>query len=150
MFFRLKRITISDQEDLYVSVVCQRVIESDGLPIYQDCIHLRMRDAARFDDVLYRSLFAQTTFNGSTAGFRAKKKSRSPRKRSRTLNGFALIRDSRVGVSVLKGGRTRATLELVRSQRFIFAEITIDLPPVQVATGIHDFPAVAAKNFLKL
>ena len=78
------------------------------------------------------------------------KKSRSPRKRRRTLNSFTLIRDSRVGVSVLKGGRTRATLELARSERFIFAEITIDLPQAQAATGIRDFPSVAAENFLKL
>ena len=74
MFFRLIRVTIADRKDLYVCVVCQRVIKTDGLPIHQDCIHLRMRDATRFDDVLDRSLFAQTTFNGSTAGFRPKKK----------------------------------------------------------------------------
>jgi len=33
-----------------------------------------MRDAARLDDILDRSLFAQTTFNSSTAGFRPNKK----------------------------------------------------------------------------
>src|SRR5262249_11447675 len=66
-----------------------------------------------------------------------------------TLNGFTSIYDSRVGVSVLKGSRTRTTLELARPERFIFAEITIDLPPSQTAAGIHDLPAVAPEDFLK-
>ena len=73
MFVRVTRVIIADREDLYVCVVCQRVIKADELPIHQDCIHLRMREAARFDDVLDRSLFAQTTFKGSTAGFRLNK-----------------------------------------------------------------------------
>src|SRR4029077_2051121 len=68
---------------------------------------------------------------------------------SRTLNGFTSIDDSRVGVCVLKGSRTGTTLELARPERFIFAEITIDLPPPQTAPGIHDLPAVAPEDFLK-
>ena len=65
------------------------------------------------------------------------------------MNGFTSIYDSRVGVCVLKGSRTGTTLELAGAERFIFAKITIDLPPPQTATGIHDLPAVAPENFLK-
>src|SRR5438874_9448998 len=65
------------------------------------------------------------------------------------LNGFTSIYDARVGVCVLKGSRARTTLELAGPERFIFAEITIDLPLPQTATGIHDLPAVAPEDFLK-
>ena len=74
MFFRWHRGTISDRKNLYICIVRQRLIKTDGLPIHQDRIHLRMRDTARFDDILDRGLFSQTTFNGSSAGFRAEKK----------------------------------------------------------------------------
>src|SRR5215470_4792751 len=66
------------------------------------------------------------------------------------VNGFTLIDDSCVGVSVLKSGRTGPTLELAGTERFIFAEVTIDLPLAQTAAGIHDLPAVASEDFLKL
>ena len=65
------------------------------------------------------------------------------------MNGFTSIYDSRVGVCVLKGSRTRTTLELAGPERFIFAEITIDLPLPQAAAGIHDLPAAAPEDFLK-
>src|SRR6266700_8269974 len=82
--------------------------------------------------------------------FERRKKSRSPRKRSRTMNGFTLISNPRVGISVLKWSRTRTTLELAGPERFIFAEITIDLPLPQTAAGIHDLPAAAPEDFLKV
>jgi hypothetical protein len=40
-------------------------------------------------------------------------------------------------------------LELAGPERFIFAEITIDLPSPQAAPGIHNFPPVAPEDFLK-
>src|SRR5215475_15687097 len=82
--------------------------------------------------------------------FEPRKKWRSPWKHNRTLNCFTSIYDSRVGVCVLKGSRTRTTLELSGAERFIFAEITIDLPSPQTAAGIHDLPAVAPEDFLQL
>src|SRR5262245_8748894 len=82
--------------------------------------------------------------------FDPRKKWRSPWKRSQTVNAFTLIRDSRFGVSVLKSSRTRATLKLAGPQRFIFAEITIDLPSPQPAAGVHDLPVVATEDFLQL
>src|SRR5262249_2770124 len=82
--------------------------------------------------------------------FDPRKKSRSPWKRSRTVNAFTLIHNSRIGVSVLKSRRTWTTLELAGPERFIFAEITIDLPSPQAAAGIHDLPAVAPEYLLKL
>src|SRR5215471_14139099 len=82
--------------------------------------------------------------------FDPRKKSRSPRKRSRTVNAFTLIHNLRVGVSVFKSRRTRATLELAGPERLIFAEITIDLPSPQAAAGIHDLPTVAPEYLLKL
>jgi len=66
------------------------------------------------------------------------------------LNGFTSIYDSRVGVCVLKGSRTGTTLELAGAERFIFAKITIDLPPPQTAAGIHNLPSAAIEDFLKL
>ena len=74
MLFRWQRVLVSDRKDLQICVVFQRVIQTNELPIHLDSIHLRMRDAARFDDILDRILFAQTAFNGSTAVFRTKKK----------------------------------------------------------------------------
>ena len=68
------RVTIFDRKNLHVCVVCQRVIKTDGLPIHQDSIHFRMRDAARFDDILDRGFFVQTPFDRSIAGFRVEKK----------------------------------------------------------------------------
>src|SRR5882757_10359087 len=81
--------------------------------------------------------------------FDPRKTLRSPCKRSRTLNGFTSIYDSRLGKCVLKGSRTRTTLELAGPERFIFAEITIDLPSPQAAAGIHDLPTAAPEDFLK-
>ena len=68
------RVRIFDRKNLHLCVARQRVIKTDGLPIHQDRIHLRMRDAARFDDIFDRRLFVQTPFNRSIAGFRAEKK----------------------------------------------------------------------------
>src|SRR5262245_753646 len=82
--------------------------------------------------------------------FDPRKKSRSQRKRSRTLNAFTLIHNLRVCVSVVKSRLTPTTLELAGPERFIFAEITIDLPSPQSAAGIHDLPAVAPEYLLKL
>ena len=80
--------------------------------------------------------------------FDPRKKSRSPWKCRRTANGFTSINDPCISVSVFKSSRSRSTLELAWAKRFIFAEIAVHLPAAQAATGIHDFPAIAAKNFL--
>src|SRR5207248_9283618 len=85
----------------------------------------------------------------ASRAFDPRKTLRSPWKQSRSLNGFTSIYDPRVGVCVLKSGRTWSSLELAGPERFIFAKITIDLPPPQTATGIHDLPAVAPEDFLK-
>ena len=60
------------------------------------------------------------------------------------MNGFTSIYDSRVGVCVLKGSRTRTTLELAGPERFIFAEITIDLPSPQSAADV--LPVVRSED----
>src|SRR5438552_10061871 len=66
------------------------------------------------------------------------------------VNGFTSLRDPRVCVRVLEGGRARTAHEFPRAERFIFAKIAVDLPSAQTAAGIHDFPPVAAENLLHL
>src|SRR5207247_9896906 len=67
----------------------------------------------------------------------------------RTSKGCRSIWHPGVWVCILTGSRTRTSLALAGPERFIFAEITIDLPLPQTAAGIHDFPAVAPEDFLK-
>src|SRR5437899_6556780 len=77
-----------------------------------------------------------------------RKKSRSPWKCRRAVNGFTSIEDACVGISVLKGGCARSSHEFTGSKRLIFAEIAVYLPAAKAATGIHDFPPSAVKNLL--
>ena len=53
----MNRATIRDREQLYVSVVVQRVIKTDWLFIDEDQINLRVWNATRLDDVFYGRLF---------------------------------------------------------------------------------------------
>src|SRR5436190_21683972 len=79
----------------------------------------------------------------SILNFGPRKKSKSPRKVSRTVNGFTSVDDSRTGIGVLERGCARTALELSGPEWFIFAKITVDLPATQTAAGIHNFPAIA-------
>src|SRR5689334_18100011 len=83
----------------------------------------------------------------ASLAFDPRKILRSPLKRRQTLNGFTSIYDSCVGVRVLERSGARTALELSGAERFIFAEITIDLPSPQTAAGIHDLPPVAPEDF---
>src|SRR5437773_9998387 len=83
----------------------------------------------------------------STRVLRPKKKVRSPWKLSRTVNGFTLLHDSRVGVSVLKGGCTRSSHEFTWSERLIFAGVTVHSPSPQTTSGIHNLPPSAREDF---
>src|SRR4029077_3799059 len=77
-----------------------------------------------------------------------RKKSRSPCKSSRTVNGFTSIHDSRFGVSVLKRSCAWSPHEPAGPERLIFSVVAVDLPSAQTASGIHDFPAIAAEYLL--
>src|SRR5437763_13612910 len=85
----------------------------------------------------------------SLRNFGPREKSKSTRELSRAVNGFTSFKNSRVGIGVLGGGRARTTLELSGPEWFVLAQITIDLPSPETAAGVHDFPAITSKNFLK-
>src|SRR5437867_13379631 len=84
----------------------------------------------------------------SARALRPRKKARSPWKLSRTVNGFTLLHDSRIGVSVLKGGCTRSPHEFTWSERLILAVVTVHLPSPQTTSGIHNLPSGAAEDLL--
>src|SRR6266487_7198814 len=77
-----------------------------------------------------------------------RKKGRSPWKLSRTVKDLTSFLDSRVGIGVFKCSSTWPGHEAAGTERFIFAIVTIDLPPAQAAARIYNFPSRAAKNFL--
>src|SRR5204862_5610550 len=67
---------------------------------------------------------------------------------SRTRKELTSFLDSRAGIGVFKCSSTWSSHEAAGTKRFIFAIVTIDLPPAQAAARIHDFPSRAAKNVL--
>ena len=73
MFLRAGRATVCDRKYLHFCIAGQGVIKSHFPLIHQDRVHLWMRNAARFDHILYRSFLAEAAFNGSSAGFGAEK-----------------------------------------------------------------------------
>src|SRR5438034_10426250 len=76
-----------------------------------------------------------------------RKKGRSPRKVSRTVKELTSFLDSRVGIGVFKCSPTWPGHQATGTKRFIFAIVTIDLPPAQTAARIDNFPTRAAKDF---
>ena len=58
-FLRVNRVAIPDRKHFCLCVFRQRVIKADCLLINQDQINLRMRNAARLDDVFYGGFFCE-------------------------------------------------------------------------------------------
>ena len=68
-FLRVKRATILDWKDLYFCVVGQRVIKTDCLFTDQDQINLRVRNAARLNDIFYGGLFGEPPLDYCVTSF---------------------------------------------------------------------------------
>jgi hypothetical protein len=60
---------ILNGENIYLYVIGECVIKTDCLPIDQDQVKLRVRNATRFNDVFYRRLFGEPSLDYCVAGF---------------------------------------------------------------------------------
>ena len=69
MFFRWNGATVSDRKNLYICVLRECVFKAHDPPARPDYVDLRMRDAARFDDVFDRRFFDEPSLDNSAGRF---------------------------------------------------------------------------------
>src|ERR1043166_6135920 len=95
-------------------------------------------------------VFSQSCRSIRAPAFARRKNLRPPWIASWTVKAPTLPRNFCLRIGVFKSRGARATHQFSGPERFVLAEITIDLPLTKTAPSIHDFPAGAAEDALHL